>query len=55
MTMRAWRFGFSKDLVDSDGTTFGPGDFVSYEARTHHNSWTENGCLIAVFEWRRPE
>ena len=29
------------DLVDSDGTTFGPGDFVSYEAGTHHNSWTE--------------
>ncbi len=43
------------DLVDSDGTTFGPGDFVSYEAGTHHNSWTEGGCLIAVFEWRRPE
>ena len=43
------------DLVDSDGTTFGPGDFVSYEAGTHHNSWTEGGCLIAVFEWREPE
>ncbi len=43
------------DLVDSDGTTFGPGDFVSYEAGTHHNSWTEGGCLIAVFEWRKPE
>ncbi len=42
------------DLVDSDGTKFGPGDFVSYDAGTHHNSWTENGCLIAVFEWRRP-
>jgi len=38
------------DLVDPDGTTFGPGD----EAGTHHNSWTENGCLIAVFEWQRP-
>ena len=43
------------DLVDSDGTTFGPGDFVSYEAGTHHNSWTESGCLIAVFEWRKPD
>ena len=40
------------DLVDSDGTVFGPGDFVSYDAGTHHNSWTEAGCLIAVFEWR---
>jgi anti-sigma factor ChrR (cupin superfamily) len=41
------------DLVDSDGTTFGPGDFVSYEAGTHHNSRTVGGCLIAVFEWKR--
>jgi anti-sigma factor ChrR (cupin superfamily) len=42
------------DLVDSDGTVFGPGDFVSYEAGTHHHSSTEGGCLIAVFEWVRP-
>jgi anti-sigma factor ChrR (cupin superfamily) len=42
------------DLVDSDGTRFGPGDLVSYEGGTHHNSSTEKGCLIAVFEWRRP-
>ncbi len=41
------------DLVDSDGTTFGPGDFVCYELGTHHDSWTETGCLLAVFEWRR--
>ncbi len=38
------------ELVDSDGTTFGPRDFVSYDAGTHHNSWTERGCLIAVIE-----
>jgi len=38
------------DLVDSDGTVFGPGDFVSYKPGTHHNSHTEGGCLIAVFE-----
>jgi anti-sigma factor ChrR (cupin superfamily) len=43
------------DLVDSDGTTFRPGDFVSYQPETHHNSWTESGCLIAVFEWHRPK
>jgi anti-sigma factor ChrR (cupin superfamily) len=42
------------DLVDSDGAVFGPGDFVSYEAGTHHNSSTVGGCLIAVFEWQRP-
>lgn len=39
-------------LTDSDGTVFGAGDFVSYAGGTHH-SWTEDGCLIAVFEWRR--
>ena len=43
------------ELIDDDGTTFGPGDFVSYESGTHHNSRTETGCLIAVFEWRRPD
>jgi anti-sigma factor ChrR (cupin superfamily) len=42
------------DLVDSDGSVFGPGDFVSYVAGTHHNSWTETGCLLVVFEWQRP-
>jgi anti-sigma factor ChrR (cupin superfamily) len=42
------------DLVDGDGTVFGPGDFVSYEAGTRHNSRTESGCVIAVFEWVRP-
>ena len=41
-------------IVDSDGAVFGPGDFVSYQAGTHHNSSTDNGCLLAVFEWRRP-
>jgi anti-sigma factor ChrR (cupin superfamily) len=41
------------DLVDSDGTVFTKGDLVSYEPGTHHNSWTEGGCLLAVFEWQR--
>lgn len=39
-------------LTDSDGTVFRCGDFVSYEGGTH-NSWTDDGCLIAVFEWKR--
>jgi quercetin dioxygenase-like cupin family protein len=39
-------------LTDSDGTVFKAGDFVSYEGGTH-NSWTDEGCLIAVFEWKR--
>src|SRR4030095_4374471 len=43
------------ELIDSDGTVFKTGDFVSYEAGTVHHSRTETGCLIAVFEWRRPQ
>jgi len=43
------------ELVDDDGAVFRAGDFVSYDEGTHHNSWTERGCTIAVFEWRRPE
>lgn len=42
------------ELIDSDGAVFRAGDFVSYEAGTRHNSHTQTGCLIAVFEWRRP-
>jgi anti-sigma factor ChrR (cupin superfamily) len=43
------------ELIEDDGATFGPGDFVSYDPGTWHNSRTETGCLIAVFEWRRPD
>ena len=42
------------ELVDSNGTTFGPGEFVSYDAGTHHSSWTERGCLIAVTSGESP-
>jgi hypothetical protein len=42
------------DLIDDDGVVFRPGDFVSYAAGTWHNSRTETGCLIAVFEWGVP-
>lgn len=45
----------SGELIDGDGTVFKSGDFVSYEPGTRHNSRTETGCVIAVFEWRRPE
>jgi anti-sigma factor ChrR (cupin superfamily) len=43
------------ELTDSDGRVFRRGDFVSYAAGTRHHSRTETGCLIAVFEWRKPE
>lgn len=39
-------------LIDSDGTEFGPGDYVMFEPGTRHNSRTEAGCLIIVFEWK---
>jgi quercetin dioxygenase-like cupin family protein len=42
------------ELIDSDGTVFRAGDFVSYQPGTRHNSWTDTGCMIAVFEWRPP-
>lgn len=44
----------SGELIDGDGTVFRAGDFVSYEPGTRHNSRTETGCVIAVFEWRPP-
>ena len=40
------------ELTDSDGRVLGKGDFVSYRPGSRHNSWTDTGCLIAVFEWR---
>ena len=40
------------ELIDSDGTVFKTGDFVSFAPGTHHWSRTETGCLLAVFEWR---
>ena len=37
-------------LTDSDGRVFQTMDFVSFEPGTKHNSWTDTGCLIVVFE-----
>ena len=39
------------DLIESDGTVLKSGDFVSYAPGTHHNSTTENGCLLPIL-WR---
>lgn len=41
------------DLIDDDGAVFGPGNHVCYAAGTAHNSRTEGGCLLIVFEWRK--
>ena len=37
------------ELIDSDGTIFKKGDFVTFEPNTEHSSRTEKGCLILTF------
>ena len=37
------------ELIDSDGTVFKKGDFVTFEPGSTHNSYTKNGCLLIVF------
>lgn len=36
------------ELIESDGTVLKPGDMVFYRDGTVHNSYTPNGCLLAV-------
>ena len=36
------------ELIESDGTMFRAGDLVFYRDGTEHNSYTPNGCLLAV-------
>ena len=36
------------ELHESDGTIFRVGDLVFYRGGTEHNSFTPNGCLVAV-------
>jgi anti-sigma factor ChrR (cupin superfamily) len=37
------------ELIDSDGTIFKKGDFISYEPKSSHSSFTKKGCLILTF------
>ena len=37
------------ELIDSDGTIFKKGDFISYEPNSGHSSFSEKGCLILTF------
>ena len=39
----------SGEITDHDGFTYREGDFVSLKAGTRHCSYTEKGCLIAVY------
>ncbi len=36
------------ELHENDGTVFRAGDMVWYRSGTEHNSFTPNGCLLAV-------
>ena len=37
------------ELIDSDGTVFKKGDFVTFEPGSKHSSHTKIGCLILTF------
>ena len=37
------------ELIDSDGTVFKKGDFISYKPNSSHSSYTKKGCLILTF------
>ena len=39
------------DLVESDGTVLGPGDFVIYQPGSGHNSRTVNGCVLLGIDY----
>ena len=37
------------ELIDSDGTIFKKGDFISYKPNSRHSSYSKKGCLILTF------
>ena len=39
----------SGDLRDNDGTVYREGDLVWMKAGTQHDSYSEKGCLLAVY------
>lgn len=43
------------DVVESDGSVYGPGDYIIYEPGSEHNTGTVNGCLIIGFDFPSPE
>ena len=42
------------DVVESDGTTYGPGDYIIYESGSEHSTRTINGCVIIGFDYPAP-
>jgi hypothetical protein len=43
------------DIIESDGTVLGPGDYIIYEPGSEHNSRTENGALLIGFDYPSPD
>ena len=43
------------DIIESDGTVLGPGDYIVYEPGSEHNSRTENGALVIGFDYPSPD
>jgi hypothetical protein len=39
------------EAIESDGRVLKTGDFVSFKPGSFHNTRTETGCLMIVFEW----
>ena len=39
------------DLIESDGTVLGPGDYVINQPGTTHNSRTEKGCRLLGIDY----
>lgn len=54
-TLREEYLVLEGDIVESDGTVLGPGDYVIYEPGTEHSSRTVNGCLAIGFEYPSPK
>ena len=43
------------DIIESDGTILGPGEYIIYEPGSEHNSRTENGALLIGFDYPSPD
>ncbi|MEM9605163.1 MAG: cupin domain-containing protein [Pseudomonadota bacterium] len=42
------------DIIESDGTVLGPGDYIIYEPGTEHCSRTETGAVLIGFDFQSP-
>jgi anti-sigma factor ChrR (cupin superfamily) len=39
------------EAIESGGRVLKTGDFVTFQPGSHHNTRTDTGCLMIVFEW----